>query len=58
MEDHADIEAMKAELADKKAHLAALDSGSVTLPPERIAAFRERVARLESEIRRRNAART
>jgi hypothetical protein len=51
MEDQPDIEALEAELDDKKAMLADLDAGKVTLSPEQAANFRKRVAALEAQIR-------
>ncbi len=55
MQDQADIEALRAELNDKKAMLADLDAGKIRLSPERVANFRTRVAALEAHIRRINA---
>ncbi len=58
MRDHTDIEALEAELDDKKAMLAALDASKVTLPPEQVASFQIRVAALEAQIRQINADRS
>jgi hypothetical protein len=58
MRDQPDIEALEAELDDKKAMLADIDAGKVTLPPEQVASFRTRVAALEAQIRQINAHRT
>ncbi len=55
MQDQADIEALEAELDDKKAMLDDLDAGKVTLPPEQVASFRMRVAALEAHIGQINA---
>ena len=58
MQNQSDVEALKAECADKKALLADIDVGKVTLPPEQVASLRMRVAALEARIKQINADRT
>ena len=57
MQDQDDIEALKAELDDKKAMLADLDTFAVTLPSEQVERLRMRVAALEAHIKQINASR-
>jgi len=52
------VEALAAELADKKEMLGGLDAGKITLPPEQVAAFRKRVAELEMHLRQLRAPRS
>jgi hypothetical protein len=58
MRDPPDIEALKAELADKKAMLADIESGKISLgsPFEnRQIDIRRRIAQIESQIRMHDA---
>jgi hypothetical protein len=58
MRDRPDMEALKADLDDKKAMLAAIDAGTHTLPLEQLTSFRKRVAALEAEIRKLDVSRS
>ena len=61
MQNQLDLEALKAELADKKALLADIESGKITLGSlfeNREVGIRRRISAIELQIRRLDASRT
>ena len=61
VQNQVDIESLRSELADKKAMLADLEAGKISLGApfeDREAGIRRRIAVLESEIRKYDAARS